>query len=541
MRRMDRMRVCAAALTAVLGCGDSGTASESTGDSTGKPSTTSDGMTTDLSTTDTPTTVTPTTGTQTSDVSGTGSSSTGEPDTTATTASTGPLCDDSVECGGQCVDVGTDPDHCGGCDMPCGIDEQCVDGACMSTCPGGQMMCDDVCVDPQSDPDHCGGCGMPCEPGEVCNQGTCAADCDAGLEVCAGACVDTQTDLAHCGGCDMPCAGCQLCDTGMCTAPAAPPAPGPIAGETMTCANATLPYSIPKVDGAVSYTWTVPAGASVTMGQDTEAVTVEFGATEGQVCVTYNDGCAESAPSCVDIELTGGAPGMQVFNYTGGAQEFTVPACVSTVTVELFGAQGGGAKCCDNTIQDDGGKGGYVKASLDAVPGAKWGVYVGGKGATEGGAGWNGGGTGGQWGAGGGGGSDLRIGGAMLMNRVLVAGGGGGGNCGCPEHGAGGAGGALIGDPGDSQGGGFNPGGGGTQVGGGAGGSNPGAIGQNGLGGGTNNNDTYHIGAGGGGWFGGGGAYASGGGGGSSYHGNAMNASTQKGLRSGDGEIRVSW
>ena len=46
---------------------------------------------------------------------------------------------------------------------------------------------------------------------------------------------------------------------------------------------------------------------------------------------------------------------------------------------------------------------------------------------------------------------------------------------------------------------------------------------------------------GGGGFYGGGGAYAAGGGGGSSYFGNAMNASTTKGQRVGNGEIKFSW
>ncbi len=486
-------------------------------------------------TTEAPTTGTPTTGSSVGETSS--GSSTGEM-TTAVTATTGPGCEPLVLCGDSCVDTQTDAAHCGGCDMPCDAEEECVLGVCSSLCPEGQVVCGDLCVDTQSDPDHCGGCDMPCMDTELCSMGVCALECDPGLEACMGACVDTQTDEANCGGCEMPCEACQQCSVGVCEALAAGPAPGMIMGAAMVCANSSGPYSIAAIDGAVKYTWTVPEGSMVTAGQDTEAVTIKFGANNGQVCVTYNDGCVDSLPSCVDVTITGGAPGSQVFSFTGAAQEFVLPACVSAVTVELFGAQGGGAKCCDNSIQDDGGKGGYVKALLTGNPGDKWGVYVGGKGATEGGAGWNGGAAGGQWGAGGGGSSDVRIGGAALANRSLVAGGGGGGNCGCPEHGAGGDGGALAGDAGSNGGGGFTPGGGGTQNAGGAGGSAPGAAGALGLGGGPAD---YHVGGGGGGFYGGGGAYAAGGGGGSSYFGNAMNASTTKGQRVGNGEIKFSW
>lgn len=533
-------RVSVLGAVVVLGCGDSGTG-------TGSSSTTQDDQTTGMVTTTTAgpgTTAEPTTGTPTTGSSESGTStstSTGDTETTAVTATstTGPGCDAPlVECNGACVDTQIDAANCGGCDAPCTAEQVCEAGACVLDCPDGQVACGDVCVDTQMDPDHCGGCDMPCMDTELCNMGVCALDCDPGLEACMGACVDTQTDNANCGGCDMACAQCEQCSVGACEALAAGPAPGMITGNTKVCANSSGPFSIAKIDGAVKYTWSVPDGSMVTMGQDTEMVTIQFGANSGQVCVTYNDGCVDSLPSCVDVTLTGGQPGMQTFSFTGAAQEFVLPTCVSKVTVELFGAQGGGAKCCDNSIQDDGGKGGYVKATLTGNPGDKWGVYVGGKGVTEGAAGWNGGAPGGQWGAGGGGASDVRVGGATLMNRSLVAGGGGGGNCGCPEHGAGGDGGALTGDAGSNGGGGFTPGGGGTQNAGGGAGSGPGVAGALGTGGGP---AAYHVGGGGGGWYGGGGAYAAGGGGGSSYFGNAMNASTTKGQRVGNGEIKFSW
>ncbi len=183
------------------------------------------------------------------------------------------------------------------------------------------------------------------------------------------------------------------------------------------------------------------------------------------------------------------------FNYTGQVQQWVVPDGVTELRIETWGAEGGGAKCCDNTIQNDGGKGGYAAGTYSVMPGETIYIYVGGKGGTEGPAGFNGGGTGGQWGAGGGGGTDVRIGGQTLADRIIVAGG--------------------------------------------AAGSNPGAIGALGVGGGANGS-TYHVGAGGGGYYGGGGAYAAGGGGGSSYYGNGVDPQTMPGVQVGDGRVVIS-
>lgn len=115
-------------------------------------------------------------------------------------------------CGGPtCVDVDSDPLHCGGCDTPCPDAAPCVDGAC--ACSDGQRACGSSCVDTTSDPDHCGGCDQPCAM--VCLAGECAADCGA-LTACDGACVDTQGNRDHCGGCDQPCAAGQDCVEGAC-------------------------------------------------------------------------------------------------------------------------------------------------------------------------------------------------------------------------------------------------------------------------------------------------------------------------------------
>lgn len=241
---------------------------------------------------------------------------------------------------------------------------------------------------------------------------------------------------------------------------------------------------------------------------------------------------------CVDRGRVAPGGNRREFGYTGAPQSFVVPDCVSQVAVELWGAQGGGSRCCDDSVQDDGGRGAHVRARLDVTPGEVLRVFVGGRGGAEGEAGYNGGGAGGTFGGGGGGASDVRRGGDGLDDRVLVAAGGGGGQCGCPDHGEGGGGGVLIGEAGIAALPEWQAGGGATQDGGGAAGSPPGLAGAFGEGGGGG---TYHVAGGGGGWFGGGSAYAAGAGGGSSYLGEDAGALGQPGARDGDGQVTISW
>jgi hypothetical protein len=110
----------------------------------------------------------------------------------------------------------------------------------------------------------------------------------------------------------------------------------------------------------------------------------------------------------------------------GSAQPFVVPAGVTQVTIEAWGAEGGGADGVAN-----GGLGGYATGTVAVQPGDTLNVRVGGmpQGTT---GGYNGGGDAGPaqplYAAGAGGGAtDIRQGGDGLKNRIVVAGGGGGG------------------------------------------------------------------------------------------------------------------
>jgi hypothetical protein len=122
-------------------------------------------------------------------------------------------------CGTQsCVDLLSDPAHCGDCTMACPAGIACIDSAC--ACPGETQVCGDACVDVQSDPAHCGGCDAPCGEVEVCLLGQCSADCGT-LTACDGACVDVTDDAQHCGDCNTVCGASESCIDNACVCEAA--------------------------------------------------------------------------------------------------------------------------------------------------------------------------------------------------------------------------------------------------------------------------------------------------------------------------------
>jgi len=231
------------------------------------------------------------------------------------------------------------------------------------------------------------------------------------------------------------------------------------------------------------------------------------------------------------------------YNYTGSLQTYVVPAGITSLQIESYGASGG-----DTPVGFGfGGLGGYVIGEFSVTPGETLNIYVGSQGGTAGMAGYNGGGTGITSG-GGGGASDVRQGGTALANRIIVAGGGGGAayetawssgwgiNNGTAD---GGSGGGLSGNQGLAWQSACLGGTGGTQV---AGGTIGGILGIGGDG------SSIHgdTGGGGGGYYGGGGGgdcggYNGAGGGGSGYTTpSATNVSHSVGNNSGNGMVVIT-
>ena len=241
------------------------------------------------------------------------------------------------------------------------------------------------------------------------------------------------------------------------------------------------------------------------------------------------------------------------FNETGAVSPWVVPCSVTSITVDMAGAQGGSG----------GGTGGRVQCTYSTTPGTTLYIYVGGAGASAGSAaagGFNGGGNAGaansgSVGSGGGGASDIRVGGMALANRVIIAGGGGGINT---VNNTPGAGGDTIGGNSSSTGNGCiaTYATGGTQSAGGLDATSSGVcctfiatpdgslgLGANGAGPSSPCNGGDGGGGGGGGYFGGGGGggYASGAGGSSFTDANSTNVIHTQGYQSGNGYVTISW
>ncbi len=340
---------------------------------------------------------------------------------------------------------------------------------------------------------------------------------------------------------------------------AAPATPGTISGNASVCPSAiNQVYTIAAVSAATSYNWNVPAGAVITSNTGT-SITVSFDINPaGNITVSSTNLCGTSAQSSLTISQSAICSPI-TFDFTGAAQSFAIPAGVASITVEAWGASGGGTST-GGSMQ--AGNGGYSKGTLTVTAGEVFSIYVGGQGQYQGNSGpnpvalggWNGGGNSGacqasSQPAGAGGGTDVRFGGTALSDRIMVAGGGGGCYANYSAARTGGSGGGLSGGNCPD---GSSVCGGGTQTAGGQGGIQSGSLGQGG-----NDDIGNHScgGGGGGGYYGGGANQHSAGGGGSGYiSGNSgcvplnhpsgkvfTSTSMQQGVNHGNGKVVITW
>ena len=236
------------------------------------------------------------------------------------------------------------------------------------------------------------------------------------------------------------------------------------------------------------------------------------------------------------------------FGYTGSVQYYTVPAGITSISVDVVAGKGGGSE------YGNGGAAGRIQCIMTVTPLTTYSIFVGAVGSgvgNDGGAyGTNGGpyvgGNGSGFGGGGGGSSEIVLGGT----RLVVAGGGGGGSWDCTsDHG--GLGGSSIGSNGLDCGSyitsSCGTGGNSVTLTGGSAGSSGGTATAgsfgNGGNGGTSGNGWQ--GGGGAGYYGGGGGSSTGsGGGGSSWPINSSGgitliASTQGYNNTGNGYVNI--
>jgi hypothetical protein len=339
----------------------------------------------------------------------------------------------------------------------------------------------------------------------------------------------------------------------------APPAPTPVtASPSSVCSNTGGTTNLSATTSANFILWyDAPTGGNL-LGTSLSAAAFPVTAA---ISTTYY----------AEAGVYGGPLTTDTYVYTGAPQFFVVPAGVDTVILEAWGAQGN-----SNALGVAGGLGGYATGKLAVSAGDTLWIYVGGGGTSSTNGGFNGGGNGGNGGCaqafagGGGGASDVRLNAITLNDRAIVGAGGGGagGNrvSGCGRGNGGGGGAGYYGGGGGAAWPGGTPGAnptGGTQSAGGTGGistyttaapANNGGNGALGLGGFgglelTSNqagSQTASSGGIGGDLNGTAGTYAGNftgqsGAGGSSYYGTLLNGSTTGGLRSGNGEVKITY
>jgi endo-1,4-beta-D-glucanase Y len=83
---------------------------------------------------------------------------------------------------------------------------------------------------------------------------------------------------------------------------------GAVSGLATVCSGQSgVVYSITPVTGATTYTWTVPAGATITAGESTNSITVSFGSTGGSVSVVPSNTCGNGGDAFATVAISGTA------------------------------------------------------------------------------------------------------------------------------------------------------------------------------------------------------------------------------------------
>ncbi|MFA7298487.1 MAG: T9SS type A sorting domain-containing protein [Candidatus Absconditabacterales bacterium] len=84
-----------------------------------------------------------------------------------------------------------------------------------------------------------------------------------------------------------------------------------ITGLSTVCENTTITYSTGAIINATSYTWSVPAGATILTGQNTPLITVQFNGASGNVSVFGTNACGAGQPFVYPVTVNA-APSLVV-------------------------------------------------------------------------------------------------------------------------------------------------------------------------------------------------------------------------------------
>ncbi len=120
--------------------------------------------------------------------------------------------------------------------------------------------------------------------------------------------------------------------------------PGPISGADSVCAttNPPLSYSVSPVVGATQYTWTITPAFGTVVGTPTNTAEIQWNTPAGTtvlLCVTAENACEVSPPSCMNVYISPPLTGQEEQNLclgecvTCAGQQFCAPG-VYTVTLQ---------------------------------------------------------------------------------------------------------------------------------------------------------------------------------------------------------------
>lgn len=141
---------------------------------------------------------------------------------------------------------------------------------------------------------------------------------------------------------------------------------GDITGNANICGvTMGVPYNIPPVTGATSYTWTAPPGAVIASGQNTNSITIDYvaGSSSGNVSVFASNGSCNSPTKTLAVNVSTTALNAPA---SGGNQTATTcpanpnPVLTATATVPAgqtivwYNAPTGGSVVVNPTLSSVG-------------------------------------------------------------------------------------------------------------------------------------------------------------------------------------------
>ncbi len=197
------------------------------------------------------------------------------------------------------------------------------------------------------------------------------------------------------------------------------------------CLGVAYTYSCAVVAGATSYTWNFPTGSlpNTIQSSPTNTISVTYFSfpNTGNVTVSATNAAGCTGPTSAGLPVSVGSACVSNYGYIGSTQTWTVPAGISNITVQLWGAGGGGSS--QTSTQSCGGSGGYISGNMNVSAGTTYTLIVPSGGVSGGVGGFGGGGNGASSisGAGSGGGGGRAAIQAVAGTDIIAAGGGGGG------------------------------------------------------------------------------------------------------------------